>query len=371
MALLFRSVIVVLTASLSFISQPAAAQTGNAPEKPAVLRGKQITRIDVEIKTRNEKNAKIGSFHLLPYSDHVWLDLGFKAWDLSDEKTTSGAKPFRKNGATDRWENLPLPDGEAMSIDDIFELRLEKKGLGGLTHAGDAIGGGWKPESVTLFVNGEPFGGTLPILPPGEQLYWNRPAWRHLFRPIGVEDRFLYGLRVEPLEVEKGSGWFTGFIAGLTTPFKRLKISGWQNGPIEQYSPNDPYTSDGEVKNDVSIDRVAVEGVLYNPPHLGTDGYVTLDLRLETVTTFSANGVKTGHSINAENGIPHRRFIRAEYVRISSGHPNDNRYKTEKWSAGDRFFAEGRVLWDTDEMGFYEVHPDFGDVFLRRLRSPN
>lgn len=359
----------VVFLSLSFISTSAEAQTVISPETPTPLRGKPITRIDVEIKTRNEKNAKIGSFHLLPGSDHVWLDLGFKAWDLSDEKTVSGRKPFRKNGATDRWENLPLPDGETMSIDDIFELRLEKKGLGGLTHAGDGVDGGWKPESVTLYVNGEPFGGTFPILPPGEQLYWNRPAWRHLFKPVDVQDRFLYGLRVEPLEVEKGSGWFTGLIAGLTTPFKKLKISGWQNGPLEQYRTNDPFTSDGDVKNDPSIDHVAVEGVLYNPPHLGTDGYVTLDLRLETVTTYSAAGAKTV-AVNVENGIPHRRFIRVEYVRISSGHSNDNRYKTEKWIVGDRFYAEGRVLWDTDEMGFYEVHPDFGNAFLRRLNSP-
>ena len=355
----------------SILHGPVAVRSINKQETRPFAAGRQITRLDVEIKTRDEKNAKIGSVHILPYSDHVWLDLGFKAWDLSDEKTISGAKPFRKNGATDRWENLELPDGEAMSIDDIFELRLEKKGLGGLTHAGDGLGGGWKPESITLFVNGEPFGGTLTVLPPGERLGQHRPAWRHLFRSIGVEDRFLNGLRVEPMEIEKGSGWFTGLIAGLTTPFKNLKISGWQEGPLEQYQAHDQYTSDGEVKDDPPIERVSVEGILYNPPHSGTDGYITLDLRLETVTIFSADGTRTDYTVNSENGIPHRRYIRVEYVRRNLGNPIDNRYKIEKWAIGDRFYAEGRVRWDTDEMGFYEIHPALGEAFLRRLNTPS
>ncbi len=365
--LVMCSLVVLFALSGLFISDSAASQPVNMPETRSFSAGKQITRLDVEIKTRNEPNAKIGSLHLLRGSDHVWLDLGFKAWDLSDAKITSGAKPFRKNGATDRWENLQLPDGEAMLIDDIFELRLEKKGLGGFTHARDGFDGGWKPESITLFVNGGPFDGTLSVLPPGEQLDRDRPAWRHLFRSIGAEDRFLYGLRVEPIQVEDGSSWFTGLIAGITTPFKKLKISGWQNGPLEQYRLDDPYTSDGDVKSDPLIDRVSVEGVLYSSPHTGTDGYVTLDLRLQTITIFSGNGVKTEHSVNAENGIPHRRFIRVEYLRKKPGQPDDNRYKTEKWSVGDRFYAEGHIRWDTDEMGFYEIHPDLGDAFLRRL----
>ncbi len=326
--------------------------------------------MDVEIKTRDENNATIGSLQLVPGSNHVLLDLGFKAWDLSALPTTSGTRPFHKKGAVDRWEQLPLPEGETITTDDLFEFRLEKKGLGGFTHTEDGFNGGWKPESVTLFVNGQPFGETLLVLPSGQKLDKNRPAWRHLFRTISAEERFLLGLRVEP--AQDGSNWFVQLIAGLTTEFKKLHLSGWQNGPLEQYRADDQFTSDGDVKDDPPIEHVSVKGVLYNPPRSGTDGYVTLDLRLQTITILHADGTKMAYSVDTEGGIPHRahrRYIRVEYKWRKKGQPNDRRYRTERWSVGDRFYAEGKIRWDTDRNGFYEVHPDFGEVFLRRFNA--
>lgn len=325
----------------------------------------RIARLDVEIKTRDEKKATIGP-QIIPGSNHVWLDLGFKGWDLSISPTVSGLAPFGVRGVVDRWENLPLPEHEIFTTDDLFALRLEKKGLGGFTHVGDGVSGDWKPESVTLFVNGKPFGGTLPVLPSGQELNEKRPAWRHLFRTVSVEERFLLGLRVEPLE---GGNWFEGLVAGVTTPFKKIGLSGWQNGPLHQYRKGDQLTSDGDVKDDPAIEHVAVEGVLYYPPSPGTDGYVTLDLRLTSITIFNATGTKTQYAVDSEGGVRHSRVIRVEYVRIKKGQPNDDRYSTEKWTVGDRIYAEGRILWDTDGVGFYELHPGFGKPFLRRIAA--
>ena len=361
---------IAIVFALSIFSAAASAQTvvtaSSALRSPAG--SNQITRLDIEIKTRDEAWATIGRFHIIPGSDHVWLDLGFKAWDLSSLPTVSGKSPFHKKGGVDRWENLPLAKDEALTINDLFELRLEKKGLAGFTHAIDGLGGGWKPESVTLYVNGERFGEPLSVLPSGQKLNVFRPAWRHLFRPMSAEERFLYGLRVEPIPVE--SNWLGQFIAGVTTEFKKLKISGWQHGPLEQYLTNDPYTSDGDAKNDPLIERASVEGTLYRPPKSGTDGYVTLDLRIKTVTIFHPDGTRTSYPVDTAGGIPHRRYIRVEYKWRRPGQPNDRRYRTEKWSVGDVFYAEGVVRWDTDGCGFYEIHPDYGEAFLHRLNLP-
>ena len=366
---IFLDVFIFLIGTLSVLPIPGSDQTRSPTNSTSLSpsNGQRVFRLDVEIKTRDERGAAIGSFQLLPGSNHVWLDLGFKAWDLTTLPTTSGIGPFNKKGMVDRWEHLPLPEGETFTTDDIFELRLEKKGLGGFTHAWDGFSGGWKPESVALFVNGLPFGETFPVLPSGQKLDKNRPAWRHLFRAVSAEERFLLGLRVEPIPVE--SNWLGQLIAGITTEFKKLRVSGWQNGPLEQYRADDQFTSDGDAKNDPLIERVSAEGVLYKPPRSGTDGYVTLDLRLQTVTIFNANGTKNEYAVNTEGGIPHRRYIRVEYKWRKKGQPNDRRYRTEKWSVGDRFYAEGGIRWDTDWNGFYEIHPDFGEAFLRRLKS--
>ena len=361
----------ILILTLSVLGVVGSGQT-RSPTNSASLspsHGQRLFRLDVEIKTRDERDATIGSFQLIPGSNHVWLDLGFKAWDLSSLPTVSENRPFNKKGGVDRWENLPLPEQETITTDDIFELRFEKKGLAGFTHAIDGFGGGWKPESVTLFVNGEPFGETLSVLPSGQKLSIDRPAWRHLFKAASAEERFILGLRVEPIPVE--SNWLGQLIAGITTEFKKLRVSGWQNGPLEQYRADDQFTSDGDAKNDPLIEHVSAEGVLYKPPRSGTDGYVTLDLRLQTVTIFNANGTKTEYAVNTEGGIPHRRYIRVEYKWRKKGQPNDRRYRTEKWSVGDHFYAEGSIRWDTDWNGFYEIHPDFSEAFLRRLKSPS
>jgi hypothetical protein len=326
--------------------------------------------VDVEIKTRNEAHATIGNQILsdgtLP-SNHVWLDLGFKAWDLTATPTSGGQAPFKKAGAIDRWENLPLPASDTFTTDELFELRIEKKGLGNWTHAEDGIEGGWIPEAVTLFVNGKQFGGPLPILPSGEQLDKDRPAWRHLFKPFTAEERFVWGLRVEP--IAGGSSRFDELISGLTTLAKKHHISGWQDGPIKQYRPNDYLTTDDAVKQDPPIAHAVVVGRLINPPSPGTDGYVSLDLELEEIGVYDTSGKLTEYPVKTAAGVPHSRYIRVEYFRIKPGESDDDRYKSENWKVGERFYAEGRILWDTDRSGFYEVHPDRGAAFMRRLGS--
>lgn len=363
----FKTLKVVSILILSSFSHIASLNAAAArPLISAAARsGIPIARLDVEIKTRDENNATIGKFQMVPGSNHVWLDLGFKAWDLSSLKTASGRSPFHIKGGVDRWENIPIPANVQLTTDDLFQIRLEKKGWAGFTHAFDGFAGGWKPENITLYVNGEKFGETLAVLPPGEKLNKDRPAWRHLFKDISAEERFLNGLRIEPI-AEVGS-WFGHVIAGVTTPFKLLNISGWQHGPLKRYKEHDRFTSSGPVKEDLPIEHVSVEGVLYTKPRPATDGYLTLDLKLSVVRIRGANGAISEYAVNSERGIRHDRYIRVEYQRIKIGRGWDSRLRTEKWSIGDRFYAEGKIFWDTDAGGFYEIHPDLGDAFLKRI----
>jgi hypothetical protein len=355
------------TPRLRAVNTPSTRPLINAVEG-STPSGEPITRLDVEVKTRDEAHATIGNQPVpdgkFP-SNHVWLDLGFKSWDLTATPTSGGQTPFKKRGGTDRWENLLLPPGEVFTTDDLFEIRIEKKGLGNWTHAEDGIDGGWMPEEVSLFVNGKKYIATLPILPQGEQLDKDRPAWRHLFKPLSTEDRFLWGLRVEPMA--GGSSRLDELISGVTTIAKQYHISGWQDGPIRQYRQNDQLTTDDAVKQDQQISHASLVGTLINPPSPGTDGYVSLDLNLEGIKIYYSGGEIKEYQVNAAAGVPHHRYIRVEYLRIKQGEPDDDRYKSENWKVGDRFYAEGKIQWDTDRGGFYEIHPDRGEAFMHRV----
>jgi hypothetical protein len=209
-------------------------------------------------------------------------------------------------------------------------LRLEKKGLGGFTGAEDGPDGGWMPQEITIFVAGLPFAGPIRVLGDLEQLDKARPAWRYLLLPeIDAKRRFVLGLRTTPNS--HPSTHFDEQISGLTTIFKRNGISGWQPGPL----PDDPRL------------EATVEGTLDWPPSAGTDGFVSLDLRVSSVTMGEVT-TNVGDAGDAY-AVPHKRYIRVEYV-----HGDDARYKG--WTVGTRFRISGEVKWDTDREGFYEIH---------------
>jgi hypothetical protein len=115
--------------------------------------------------------------------------------------------------------------------------------------------------------------------------------------------------------------------------FKKEDISGWEDGPVA---------------------TAEVEGRLINPPSPGSDGYVSLDL---DVSQLSAGGQTV--TFDPSGNLPHR-YLRVEYLhRDLNGH-DDVAY--QNWHVGDKLRAVGRVRWDTDKQGFYEVHPAYGNV---------
>ena len=186
----------------------------------------------------------------------------------------------------------------------------------------------WKPAQITVNVNGRVFG-TYII---NDRLKAGHSSWVKIVRPMAPGDEFVRLLRAVPNAQSTHAG---EDIAGASTIFKNLGISGWKPGPIPQ---------------------ATVEGRLIHPPSCGSDGYVSLDLDISTVTTgrkwlgLVANTV----NVNTDN-IPHPRYIRIEYLRVDTDGTIDDRYVG--WHVGQSFRVSGPVMWDTDKSGFFELHP--------------
>ena len=140
--------------------------------------------------------------------------------------------------------------------------------------------------------------------------------------PLAPEDEFIRGLRADVPHEKHGRPNLDELVAGVTTPFfKNLGISGWQSRPL------------GEA---------TVIGVLKHSPSPGADGFVSFDLELEQVQARGRSVVLTGQELP--------RYLRIEYTNAT-----DLRYL--KWPVGTRLLVKGDVLWDTDQYGFYEIHP--------------
>lgn len=183
--------------------------------------------------------------------------------------------------------------------------------------------GEWQPTDVILIVNGEDFT-TFRV---DHKLKQHSSSFSHIVKwkqsPAEVMAR---SLRVN---VNPRTGHAGEVVSRFTTEFKKLGISGWQPRPVSE---------------------ATVTGVLQNPPSPGSDGYVSLDLKVESLR---ANGRE--FTLDGNHGIQHDRYIRIEYLHNVNGVEIDPRFLT--WHVGDRFVVSGPVKWDTDRFGFYEIHP--------------
>jgi hypothetical protein len=186
----------------------------------------------------------------------------------------------------------------------------------------------WKPSQITVTVNGRVFG-TYGI---EERLKAGHSNWTKLVRPMAPGEEFVRFLRAVPNIQSTHAG---EDIAGASTIFKNLGISGWKSGPIPQ---------------------ATVQGRLIHPPSCGSDGYVSLDLDVQTVTVDKAllGSADDPVKVNTES-FPHPRFIRIEYLRVDDHGNLDERYVD--WHVGEVFQVSGPVMWDTDKSGFFELHP--------------
>ena len=192
--------------------------------------------------------------------------------------------------------------------------------------------GQWRPQSVTLIVDGEEKG-TYVI---DHTLKQGRYSWIKPRVDMMPPERFTRGLRLEPAKQEgkeQNDEWFDIIHHPdiFTTVFKNADISGW-----EYYPKDAPHVPVGSAK---------VIGHLVHPPSEGTDANVSLDLEVEAVETAGRQIV-----LNERSGYRQPRYIRIEYK-----FGGDHRFKN--WHLNDRFEVTGEVRWDTDEGGFFEIHP--------------
>jgi hypothetical protein len=121
-------------------------------------------------------------------------------------------------------------------------------------------------------------------------------------------------------------GWFSKAIAFLTTPFKRCGISGWQP---------------------TGCDAKAGGTTVFDAGH-STDGFYTIDLRLET---FVIQTVSMPLEVE--------RYVRIEVEPKTGAHAACERLGGVL--KGQRVLCGGPVVVDTDGEGFLEIHP--GDDF--------
>jgi hypothetical protein len=191
----------------------------------------------------------------------------------------------------------------------------------------------WKPKELRIDVNGKEFG-SYAI---NQRLKAGQSAWVKIIRPMSQEKQFVRTLRAIP---NGKSSHSAEYIAGASTIFKNLGISGWKDGPISQ---------------------ATVAGRLIHPPSCGSDGYVSLDLEVSKVTVgrkflgLLSNTV----AVNTDD-VPHPRFIRIEYLRVDRRGIPTNATRTGKSATNSRYL---------DRLNGTRISPDFSNC-TRWVKKP-
>lgn len=263
-----------------------------------------ITNLQILVVTADAANAGT--------NNSVWFDIGPYGWKLS-----SSTNDFERGDR--RIYPLPLPESPRLNLEDIVRLRLEKKGIFGWRGAPDGLDGGWLPKEVVLIVNGKPYiASTVDTW-----LTRTNPEWLLNVNPaLSAAERFVRSLRVVP---NGHLNLFDRAIGGLTNQFKNFGVSGW----ISQ-----------------SLPVTRVTGKIIRSTQ-STDFFRTIDLELETIDVggqvFTLDGV---------HGIPHQRYIRVEWL-----HPWIIPIPLPDLNRGGRIGVTGVVTWDTDQEGWFEIHP--------------
>jgi hypothetical protein len=199
----------------------------------------------------------------------------------------------------------------AQTLDD-----LARSALAGITVPQP---GQWNLHSVSVSINGK----LLTTFVVDRRLKSHASSVVSYIHPLSPEDEFTFAVRANiPQEKSEHRPNSDEYAAGITTPFfKDNGISGWQSRPLSE---------------------AKVIGILRHKPSPGLDSFVSFDLQLLQI---QARG-RTYEMSQKE--VP--RFLRIEYANAT-----DTRYL--QWSTGTHLIIEGPVLWDTDQYGFYELHP--------------
>jgi hypothetical protein len=307
-------IVLVLFAQLSPTAKPATVQT-----------------LAVQITTRDVRGAGT--------DNAVYFDVGPWAWRLNK----SWRNDFER-GHTDTF-NLEVPAG--FDLNDIVWLRLHKKGLFGVTGTRDGFAGAWHPEQIALLVNGVEYA-RAEIKQPLNSRYW---FWTALQSIDSYADphSFARSLRLKPNERLPWLAKATGF---FTTPFfKKRGISGWIKCPEQR-----------ERGGDKSCSRVppiaCATGRVFRTPAISNDGLATIDLALDALEFCSASlSCRQRADLVPEQTSTRRRYVRVEHRHRGKGIPKK----------GELVYLCGKLLWDTDREGWWEIHPS--DVPLRSIPS--
>jgi len=246
----------------------------------------------------------------------VYFDIGPLGWLLD----LFGHNNFER-GASDIY---PLDlHGLALSTDEIVWLHLQKKGVGGVTGTSDLPDGGWHPQRIILMVNNAEFARV-------EIDRWideDNSSWMHVLRSgESPSELFARTLRMLPNnQLSQGDE----NVAFLSTPFKIMGISGWLG---------------------TGLPTMCATGTVVRTPAESTDGLATIDLALKTVQVGDQVFILDGKS-----GIGLDRFLRIEFkfrapFPIASG-------QQFLPSNGDAVRICGDVQVDSDQEGWYEIHP--------------
>jgi hypothetical protein len=114
-------------------------QTGDLPVT-SVDPDQPIRSLAVRITTSNDL--------LSGTNDDVWLDIGPKAWKIGDDFDRGTTKTIAID-LIGKDDNLDIPAVVPLYVRDISQVRLEKKGLCGLTDAPDSVASALLPPLPT------------------------------------------------------------------------------------------------------------------------------------------------------------------------------------------------------------------------------
>jgi hypothetical protein len=120
---------------------------------------------------------------------------------------------------------------------------------------------------------------------------------------------------------------FDEFIAFLSTPFKRLGISGWTKTSCSAGGV-------GQIKQ----------------IGLSTDGFITIDVWITNISVSCNHGTTVGTTTSVNN----KRYIRLEVEPDTEPHEY---FRRTPFKESETIFFQGPILIDRDGDGFYEVHP--------------
>jgi PLAT/LH2 domain len=276
----------------------------------------KVNSLKVHIVTHRERGAGT--------DNSVYFDIGPLAWKLN--------KGFHNDfeSGSDYTYELPVPHD--FTQDDILWLRLHKKGFASFIGTSDGLTGAWHPKSVTLIINGTE-SETVAVDEPLNSSCW---YWRTPLSHLSSLDLFARSLRARP---NAKLGFFSKLSGFITIVFKKNGISPWLSNPAAKECKRGGQPTVPAL--------VCATGEVLKKAH-STDGLETIDMQVAKIESC-AGGIDNCPEavlIDVAHGFKLPRYIRVE-----------NRHAHNRVGTGKVARICGNLRWDTDNEGWWEIHP--------------